>query len=154
MRIVTLFAILLLIPGMLAAQSQKTEYDSTLAKRLGADAYGMKAYVLVILKTGPTKVTDKVKEDSLFVGHMHNIQRLADEGKLVVSGPFFGNSAAYRGLFILNTPSLEEAQKLLETDPTIREKVFEVELYKWYGSAALGEYLPIHTKIQKPATAD
>jgi uncharacterized protein YciI len=109
----------------------------------------MKAYVFVILKTGPVVITDKAKSDSLFAGHIHNIQRLADEGKLVVAGPFFDNDAGYRGLFILNTPNVTDAQQLLSTDPTIRAKVFDVELFKWYGSAALGEYLPFHAKIEK-----
>lgn len=142
------------LTGITYSQSAHPVYDSILAKKLGADDYGMKPYVFVILKTGPTVVTDQVRRDSLFAGHMKNIGRLASEGKLVVAGPFFENTAAYRGLFILNTPSLEEAHQLLETDPTVREKIFEVELYKWYGSAALGEYLPVHSKIEKPATAN
>jgi hypothetical protein len=41
-------------------------YDSILAKSLGADDIGMKNYMLVILKTGPAKITDKAVRDSLF----------------------------------------------------------------------------------------
>src|ERR1051325_37847 len=68
-------------------------YDAELAKRLGADEYGMKNYVLVILKTGPNDatVTGKERED-IFAGHMKNISRLADEGKLAVAGRFGENA--------------------------------------------------------------
>ena len=53
------------------------KYDVRLAKKLGADEYGMKSYVLVILKTGTNTTTDKQTLDSLFRGHMDNIQRLS-----------------------------------------------------------------------------
>ena len=42
-------------------------FDAELAKKLGADQYGMKNYVLVILKTGPNDANFKGKErDDLF----------------------------------------------------------------------------------------
>jgi uncharacterized protein YciI len=84
-------------------------YDSTLAKKLHADDYGMKTYVMVFLKTGSATNVPKVTSDSLFRGHMDNINRLADTGKLVVAGPFFKNDK-YRGIFILNATSIDEAK--------------------------------------------
>lgn len=51
----------------------------------------MKSYYLVILKTGSAKITDKKRSDSIFGGHMKNIQRLALENKLVVAGPMGKN---------------------------------------------------------------
>jgi uncharacterized protein len=149
MKHLIVMAFMFSIAGQLIAQPDHPEYDSILARSLGADDYGMKSYVFVILKTGPTVITEQTKKDSLFAGHMHNIQRMAAEGKLVVAGPFFENDHAYRGLFILNVTSFEEARTLLSADPTILEKVFEVELYNWYGSAALGEYLKVHERIEK-----
>ena len=52
-------------------------------------------------------------------------------------------------IFILNVNTIEEANALLASDPTIREKVLEAEVFKWYGSAALPTYLPNHEKIEK-----
>jgi uncharacterized protein YciI len=124
-------------------------YDPTLARRLGADQYGMKMYVLVILKTGSNNVDNKAKRDSLFAGHMQNIRRLAGLKKLIVAGPLENNEKSYRGIFILDVQTLEEAKALLVTDPAIKEKIFEPELYNWYGSAALSEYLKIADKIWK-----
>jgi CubicO group peptidase (beta-lactamase class C family)/uncharacterized protein YciI len=133
-------------------QNLNPAYDSTLAKTLGADDYGMKWYVLAILKTGSRDIEDRSKRDSLFAGHLANINRLAGLGKLVVAGPLGKNDHNYRGIFILDVSDLEEAGKLLQTDPTIKEKLLEAELFRWYGSAALPEYLRTHRKIDKTAT--
>ena len=130
------------------AQNNNTKYNKTLADSLGADAYGMKSYVFVILKTGSNKTTDKHLTDSLFQGHLKNIGHLAELGKLSLAGPFQKNDKDYRGLFILNVKTKEEAAKLLETDPAINAKLLEAEMYGWYGSAALPMFLPYHDKVQ------
>ncbi len=130
-------------------QITNPNYDSTLVKKLGADNYGMKMYVFVILKSGNNKTTDQQFIDSCFAGHLKNIQRLADQKLIVVAGPFGENENDFRGLFILNVVSLEEANKLLETDPAIKADLLRAELYPWYGSAALPEYLEVHDKIWK-----
>lgn len=135
--------------GLTLAQTPNPEYDAKLAEKLGADAYGMKSYVLVILKTGSVVIEDKALRDSLFRGHLDNIGRLADLGKLVVAGPLGKNEQQYRGIFILNVTNLDEARQLLESDPVIREKVLDVDLFLWYGSAALPEYLKVHRLIEQ-----
>jgi uncharacterized protein len=142
---------LLLFMSSLAmeAQSNNPKYDKALADSLGGDDYGMKMYVLVILKSGPVNISDKIIADSLFSGHLQNIRRLAKQGKLVVAGPLEKNEKNYRGIFILNVKTIEEARSLLETDPAIHAKVLDTELYGWYGSAALPMYLPTSEKIEK-----
>ena len=125
------------------------DYDSALAKKLGADDYGMKMYVLVLLKTGPVKISDKKINDSLFAAHLQNIKRLVNEGKLSVAGPLQKNEKNYRGIFILNVKTIDEAKLLLQTDPTIKTQLLEAELYGWYGSAALSMYLPASEKVNK-----
>ncbi len=153
----TLFAFCLFV--LVAAfgsnvNAQKTEspagpnYDAALAKRLGADDMGMRQYVMCFLKTGPLKVEDKAKRDELMKGHFGMINRLADEGKLIVAGPF-SNGGEFRGIYLFDVKTIEEAQKLTETDPSIREGYFKVEFIKWYGSAALMEVNSIHKKIAK-----
>lgn len=125
-------------------------YDAELAEKLGADELGMKKYFLVILKTGTNTTTDKDILQNSFRGHMDNIHRLAEEGKLIIAGPFLAKNANnYRGIFILNTKTNEETESLLQSDPAIKNKIFDVEIYPWYGSAALPEYLPSVDKIWK-----
>ena len=143
------FFIAISIISFLHAQTSLEKYDSALAKRLDADDYGMKTYVFVILKSGSNTSENKEARDSAFNGHMKNIQRLAENKKLVVAGPFGKNDNDFRGLFILNTNSISEAKRLLETDPAIKANYLKPELYLWYGSAALQETLKIHATIQK-----
>lgn len=147
---VTLICIICLSLG-LKAQTPKTnpKYDTELAKKLGADDYGMKRYIMVILKTGTNTTATKKQTDSLFAGHMKNIKHLVETNKLVVAGPLGKNDKTYRGIFILNTASIDEAKQILETDPAVKAKLLDAELYNWYGSAALPEYLPSSEKVGK-----
>ncbi len=131
------------------AQKENAAYDKALADSLGADDYGMKPYVLVILKTGSNQTENKMLRDSLFRGHMQNINRLASNGKLVVAGPLQKNNKDYRGIFIFNVATIQEAETLVMEDPAVREKIFDVEFYQWYGSAALAQYLKYHDRIEK-----
>lgn len=133
----------------LFSQHTNPKYDQSLATSLGADDYGMKSYVLVILKSGENKTTNKDTINLLFRGHMNNIQKLADQKKLVVAGPLGKNNNNYRGIFIFNVKTIAEAKELLITDPAVQQKLFDAELYEWYGSAALFEYLKAHEKIEK-----
>ena len=142
-------SLLLLLLINVNAQSNNIKYDKHLADSLGADEYGMKMYILVILKTGSNKSNNKQTVDSLFLGHMKNISRLAEIGKLVVAGPLKKNIKEYEGIFILNTTTIEEANSLLETDPAIKARILNTELFQWYGSAALPMYLKFHNNVKK-----
>ena len=146
----------IILPGILLflsifgnAQTSNPNFDKALADSLGANEFGMKAYVLVILKTGTNTSLSKTASDSLFAGHMKNITRLAEEGKLVVSGPMKKNDKAYRGIFILNVPAIEDAKSLMDHDPAITGKLLDVEYFQWFGSAALPMYLQFHNRIEK-----
>ncbi|HYK44723.1 MAG TPA: YciI family protein [Parafilimonas sp.] len=140
---------LLFFSNQLSAQQSHAAYDSILAKKLNADDYGMKQYVLVLLKKGPADITDKKALDSIFHGHMANIKRLAAENKLVLAGPTGDNDQNYEGIFVFNTGNVEEAKQWLSTDPAIQSKDLDAEVYAWYGTAALQEIPALHEKIQK-----
>jgi uncharacterized protein YciI len=131
------------------AQNDNPKYDASLAQQLGADEYGMKNYVFVLLKTGTNTTKDKQFIADCFAGHMANIAKLANVKKLIVAGPMGKNEANLRGIFILNVATIEEANKLLETDPAIKANLLSAEVFPWYGSAALPEYLPFHEKVSK-----
>ena len=133
-----------------AAQKQtKTDsYDPELAKKLGADEYGMKSYVFVVLKPGKTEIKDVKERENLLTGHLKNIVRLAEERKLVLAGPF-ENNKEMSGIYIFDVRTIEEARKLVETDPAIKGGLFVVEFHSWYASAAILELSQIHKKIQK-----
>ena len=131
------------------AQTPNPEFDQALADSLQADQYGMKMYVLVILKSGETEIKDKEKVSELFRGHMENINRLADENKLIIAGPMGKNEKNYRGIFIFDVKTVDEAKDLVKTDPAVNSGLLAVEFYEWYGSAALPVYLETAKKITK-----
>ena len=130
----------------MVAQDVNPNFDKKLADSLGADQYGMKMYTMVILKTGPVKVEDKTVRDSIFRGHMNNIGRMAKMGKLVVAGPFESNDLNYRGIYIFNA-TLDETKELVQTDPAVKAKILDPEIFQWYGSAALPLYLNVHETL-------
>lgn len=124
------------------------EYNSELAEVLGADNYGMKRYVFAILKTGPNRPDNADDAAELQRAHMNNINRLAEEGLLVMAGPFLDNSEM-RGVFLFNVSTTEEARELTESDPAVQAGSLVMELYPWYGSAALMKINDIHNRIRK-----
>jgi uncharacterized protein YciI len=136
-----------------AAAITNASYDAELAKKLGADNYGMHKYVMAFLKTGPTQITDKAKAAEIQKAHLKNIMKLASDGKLVVAGPFMDRGDV-EGIFIFNVPTVEEAKTLTETDPAIKAGVLAMELRPFYCTAALVEVMGIHKKIEKKSVAD
>jgi uncharacterized protein len=147
-----------LVDGVWAADTaeapsiQQPKYDAELAQRLGADDYGMKLYIFVTLLTGEADalITDQAERARLFAGHFANMSKLAAEGHLVLAGPFV-DAKPKRGLFILNTGSMEEASQWVKADPAVQAGIFTFELSQYYGSAALMQVNGIHQTIQKTA---
>lgn len=130
------------------AETKAAAYDSVLARSLGADDMGMRQYVLVILKTGPTRVPDGPERDEMFRGHFANMKRLSDAGRLVLAGPLDGVDG-WRGLYVFATSDLEEARALVATDPVVIQGEMVPELHTYYGSAALMTIRDTHEKIAK-----
>lgn len=129
------------------ADAIKPAFDAELARRVGADDYGMRPYVLVVLKTA-TPLPKGPERDEMFKGHFANMNRLAAEGKLAVAGPFDGVDG-WRGLFILAVPDIESARQLVATDPVIIKGEMVAEYHKYYGSAALMLVTEGHHRVAK-----
>ena len=106
MKVLSVIAFLLFLAQFANAQTQTTpppnpNYDAALATKLGADERGMKMYVMCFLKTGPLKVDDAAKRAELMKGHFAMINRLAEEKKLVVAGPF-SEGGEFRGIYLFD----------------------------------------------------
>ena len=123
-------------------------YDSVLAKKTGADDYGMKPYVLAFLKKGPVTIVDKAKANELMMGHLKNIGRLAEEGKMVLAGPMMDDNGL-EGIFIFNVKTVAEAEALSQSDPAVKAGLFAMEYHPWYATAALMEVVGIHKTLEK-----
>jgi uncharacterized protein YciI len=146
-----LAALMMLAGGALAEDEPgavSPSFDEALANSVGADDYGMRQYVLVILKTGPTPMPAGAARDEMFRGHFANMKRLAAEGKLALAGPLDGVDG-WRGLFILAVSDLEEAAALVATDPVVIHGEMVAEYHKYYGSAALMLVNETHEKVAR-----
>lgn len=128
-------------------------YDSLFAHKLDADQFGMKAYVMAFLKRGPNRSQDSLAALNLQKAHLENINRLANEGKLILAGPFMDDQNI-RGIYIFNVETIEEAKKLTETDPAIQAGRLEMELHPWYGSAVLPLIVPLSKRVEKTNVAN
>lgn len=128
--------------------AQAPGFDSVLAAKYGADEYGMHGYVMAFLRKGPNREQDSVKRMELQKAHMANIDRMAEEGKLVVAGPFT-DDGEIRGIYIFNVATVEEARSLTETDPLIKSGGLVMELHPWYGSAGLMGIPETHKRLSR-----
>lgn len=136
-------------PASPAQPPAASAYDAALAARLGADERGMRRYVFVLLKSSTTPVPKGPERDEMFKGHFANMTRLADEGKLVMAGPLDGVDG-WRGLFIFATDDIDEARRLVSTDPVIVKGEMVAEYHRHYATAALMLLNGLHKTIEKP----
>ena len=133
--------------------TSEIKYDSILAKKFEADDYGMKKYVVAFLKRGPNRDFTEEEAKTIQQGHMVHIGKMAEEGKLVLAGPFFGDGDL-RGIFVFNVSTIEEAEVLTSADPAIQAGSLEMELIEWYGSAALMGVNEVHKTLSKKGITD
>lgn len=141
----------LAMAGMIvAAQAEESSpgFDAALAAELGADEYGMRRYVMAFLRAGPNRSHEPEAVAALQRGHMDHMRRMADDGKLIMAGPFL-DGGELRGIFIFAVETLEEAEALTAADPAVQAGRLTMELHPWYGSAALMKTVEIHKAIAR-----
>lgn len=148
-------ALMLWHPGTAASDTEtqtqapaESHYDEALARSLGADDNGMRTYVLAILRTGPTPLPPGEERSAMFRGHFANMKRLVDEGTLALAGPLDGVDGR-RGIFVLAVSDIEEARRIVATDPVIEKGEMVADFHVYYGSAALMAINELHGKIAK-----
>lgn len=120
---VPLLALFLLSIAALPSQSEP-------AKAAGPKIE-MTTYYFCLLTRGPKAGTGTKEEAQQYQrGHMDNMQRLADAGKLLVAGPF-ADGGDWRGIFILKCTSLDEAKALVATDPAVAAGRLHADVRPW-----------------------
>ena len=99
--------------------------------------FEMTNYVLGLLRKGPNS-GQGTKEEAAKIqeGHMANIRKMAETGKLIVAGPI-GDDGDLRGIFIFNAKSPEEVRDMVNQDPAIQSGRLIVELHPWFAAAGL-----------------
>jgi uncharacterized protein YciI len=106
------------------------------------DERGMRIYYMGFLTRGPAwtpEVTEATK--ALQTAHLANITRLAEDGRLLIAGPFSYETSdtdqSLRGIFIFDTESRAEAEELAATDPAVKAGRLVIRIVPWYGPYGL-----------------
>ncbi len=131
----------LLLTAAVSAQDKKQVKEQpkqTAAVQKEEKQWEMKQYYLVLLKRGPVRNQDSAAAALIQKGHMDNITRLYNEGKIDIAGPMM-NDGDIRGIFVFNVATYEEVMALCNTDPAIKAGRLTAEILPWY--AAKGSVL-------------
>lgn len=138
-----ILVVLLAVFCCISTQAQNN--DSKKKKPRAEDQ--IEQYFFVLIKTGPKQDFDSTQKAELFKGHMANINRLYYDGILKVAGPFGKNDFNWRGIFVFDCKTKEEAEKIAQSDPAVAAGLFAVDISPWY-SAPIGSFK--HGKPAKP----
>ena len=97
------------------------------------DTVLMQQYFIAFLKKGPNRSQNKEEADSLQALHMAHLGKMYDEGYADISGPF-GDDGDIRGITIYNTPTLEIADSLANSDPMVKAGRLKIEIHPWWAA--------------------
>jgi uncharacterized protein YciI len=73
-------------------------------------------------------ITDVEKNKEVRPAHLEYINRLFQEGKVIMAGPYVDGKG---GMVIYQADSFESARQLAENDPVIVENCRTMELREW-----------------------
>ena len=95
----------------------------------------LRSYYLAFMTT---PAEPKPMSSELFARHQAYIREQVESGSIRLVGPISG-SKHLRGMKVISAASAEEARKIAEGDPAVREKVLAVEVYE-VTLPSLGEF--------------
>ncbi len=99
----------------------------------GDTTYIMKQYVMVFLKSGEKRAQNEAEAADIQAGHMAHINQLAEDGYVVMAGPF-GDDSEYRGILLFDVATVEEAIQLESNDPAVKAGRLVIEAHPWWGA--------------------
>ena len=106
----------------------------------------IRKYWFVMLIKGANRTQDSATAANIQRQHLANIDRLYNEGKIKVAGPF-GDKGNWSGIFIFDCETKEEVEKLLNTDPAISWGRLAFDIRPWY-TAPIGSFEPGKPKVK------
>jgi uncharacterized protein YciI len=127
-----------------------------LALPLGAEETppmpGMSGYRFGFLRKGPAWTAQRTpRTDSLQVGHMANINRMAAEGKLLAAGPLV-DGGDLRGILIFPADSAIRPREEVARDPAVGAGRLVLDLFSWFAPSGIGE--PYRAMAKQPGHRD
>jgi uncharacterized protein YciI len=88
--------------------------------------YILKVTRLEMLTEGSTE-----EEDRIVGEHFQHLKRLLDEGITILMGRTTNNDEDTMGLVVFRAENEAEAQRIMESDPAIRNGVMSAKLYPY-----------------------
>lgn len=125
-------------------------YDEALAKKLGADEFGMKKYVIAFLYRGdPVSEYSEVKRSEIQKGHMANITQTSRGRKDGFCRVIFLEIKKREVYSFSPSEVLKRPKVLTESGLAVKAGVLKTDQKEWNGSASLGMVVEISEKIAK-----
>ena len=99
------------------------------------EPYKMRRFVFFFLDDGPNRPATMSAADmsKLQDGHLANLYKLSREGKLHLAGPLT-DGGRHRGIGVLATESVEEAQRWMADDPMIKSGHLVMVPLQWFAA--------------------
>ncbi len=88
-----------------------------------------KARFVILYAPGESWVKGKSIYEQPLMDHAKYMQKLMDEGKLLLGGPFTDSSG---GEAVVECADAKEAQAILEADPAVTAKVMSAAAHEWH----------------------
>ena len=123
------FALLILTFALATLAQEQREFSYP----EGDTTYTMKRYVFMLLDSGGVKSKDSTEAARFQELHLSHLNKLAEDGKLIVAGPFEGGGD-HRGLLIFDVETVEEALKLEGEDPSVKSGRLKMNAFYWWGA--------------------
>lgn len=113
-------------------------------------------YSLVVLKAGSAEGVGADELSAAAKGHMENITRLTEEGKLLVAGPLGEprSDLDARGIFIFDSGDLDEVRAWTGTDPAVQAGLFTFDVQLMVSGDRLRDIHPLDQAAQAAREAD
>ena len=131
-RSLSIFVLLSCLLGGVASARGTSAEGSPEVVEFGA-AGTEQTFVFVFIRTGPKDGPNggltAEERAAAFEGHFLNMKRMAEEGELLIAGPFAPPSPdrRNRGLFVIDEDALDAGMAIASTDPTTAAGVFVLE---------------------------
>jgi len=123
------FAFFLLTLAFISPAQDQREFSYT----EGDTTYTMKRYVFMLLNKGTTRSQDSTEAAKIQQQHLAHLNKLSEQGKLIVAGPF-EQGGDHRGLLIFDVETVDEALQLEGDDPAIKAGRLSMEAFYWWGA--------------------
>lgn len=124
-KAISIFLVLLFLALLQPVFAQQGENKKTKMEEQ------IRQYWFVMLTKGTNRNQDSVTATKIQEGHLANITRLYNDGKIKVAGPF-GDDGNWLGIFIFDCETKEEVEKLLKTDPAVSAGRLAFEIHPWW----------------------